>query len=219
MDSHDSSQLIGIGEFARLGGVSIKALRLYGHLGLLHPAAIKSQSRYRLYSRAQLSKLHRILLLKNAGLPLAQIGSQLSHRGEAALSKLRDNLALRAEELQRQLAWVEAEIQAARNGATAAVPRVAIKRIPAVRVWSRRERIDSYDQADMILRDLGKQAPRPARLVSGAIWHDCGRNTKTIDCEAFWVSNRALLAPATRLPGVGSRTTGTRSSVPTGKSI
>jgi hypothetical protein len=33
-----------------------------------------------------------------------------------------------------------------------------------------------------------------ARLVPGAIWHDCGGKTRTIDCEAFWVLSRPVAA-------------------------
>ncbi len=194
MESGESSRLITIGEFAHLGGVSIKALRLYAKMGLLPPAVIKPQSRHRLYSRAQLSRLHRILLLKNAGLALAQIGGQITLRDETTLSKIRDNLVSRGEEIQRQLAWVEAEIQTARNGGRNDVPRVVIKRVPKTTVSSKRVRIDSYDEADGILRDLAKQLPRSVRLVSGAIWHDCGARNRIIDCEAFWILNRGARA-------------------------
>jgi DNA-binding transcriptional MerR regulator len=74
----DASQWLGIGEFARSGGVSIKALRLYADLGLLQPAAVKPQSRYRLYTRSQLPTLHRILLLKSAGFALAGVRCRLA---------------------------------------------------------------------------------------------------------------------------------------------
>jgi DNA-binding transcriptional MerR regulator len=204
MESRESARLITIGEFAHLGGVSIKALRLYARLGLLAPAVVKPESRHRLYTRAQLSRLQRILLFKNAGLALAQISGQLTHRDESALSQIRESLVKRGEEIQRQLAWVDAEIQAARTSSGSDVPRVVIKQVPKATVSSQRERIDSYDQADSILRDLANQLPRSALLVSGAIWHDCGARTRIIDCEAFWILSRTAhtatlkeLAPAT----------------------
>ncbi len=183
MESRDTLQLIRIGEFAQLGGVSIKALRLYAELGLLLPAVVKPESRYRLYSRSQLPRLHRILLLKNAGFALAEIGAQLSHRDEMTLTKIRVRLLDRAEEIQRQLGWVDAELRAA--------ARVVVKRIPKLEVWSARQWIDSYDQADVLLQELGRQVPEPSRLVSGAMWHDCGQRTGRIDCEVFWVFHRA----------------------------
>ena len=196
MESRDVPQLICIGEFARLGGVSIKALRLYADLGLLLPAAVKPRSRYRLYSRSQLPRLHRILLLKNAGLALAEIGGQLPHRDEATLTKIRARLLDRAEEIQRQLEWVDAELHA--------TARVVVKRVPQLEVRSQRQWIDTYEQADALLQELGGQVPEPARLVSGAIWHDCGRRSGRIDCEVFWVFHQAFrggalnsLGPAT----------------------
>jgi GyrI-like small molecule binding protein len=61
-------------------------------------------------------------------------------------------------------------------------------------VTSRRERLDSYDQADALLESLRRDVLPSARVVAGAIWHDCGR--KTIDCEAFWVVSRPTAGTA-----------------------
>ena len=186
----DASQWIGIGEFARLGGVSIKALRLYAKLGLLRPAAVRLQSRYRLYTSSQLPALHRILLLKSAGFALSEIRSQLSRNDEASLQNVRARLLQRAEEIQRQLSWIDAEIGSS--------PQPVVKRLPKLAVWSRRQAIDSYDQADTLLRDLGRQVPDASRLVSGAVWHDCGRRSGKIDCEVFWLSPLGAHAAASR---------------------
>ena len=196
MELHDSSPLVTIGEFARLGGVSIKALRIYAEIGLLQPASVNPHTRYRLYSRSQIPRLHRILMLKKAGLPLAQIGGHLCHRDEAALSRIRATLMSRVEEIRQQLSWLEAEIRAARNNASA-LPPVVVKRAPEMRVLSLRRKIDSYDLADDMLRDLARNAPLAARLVPGTVWHDCGARTKVVDCEVFWVLNRGLSAPPT----------------------
>lgn len=176
-----------IGEFARLGGVSVKALRIYARMGLLQPAAIKSWSGYRLYSASQLPKLHRILMLKNAGIPLAQISAQSFRCDAATLSKVRASLTSRAEQIQQQLAWLETEIHASRSGSAAAV---VIKKAPEMRVLAKRSEIDSYEQADLMLGDLRRQVRAGARLVAGAIWHDCGQKSRVIDCEVFWVVNR-----------------------------
>ena len=88
------------------------------------------------------------------------------------------------------MAWVDNEIQAERAGTHVRLSGVVTKRLPTVKVSSRRVRLDSYDQTDVILRELGEQLPRSTRLVAGAIWHDCGQRTKTIDCEAFWALSR-----------------------------
>lgn len=178
----NASSWLGIGEFARLSGVSIKALRLYAELGLLPPAAVKPHSRYRLYSRSQLPTLHRILLLKSAGFALREVRRQLSSRDEASLQQVRARLLQRAEEIQRQLSSIDAEIRSSSQ--------VVVKRVPRLRVWSRRQRIASYDEADLLLRDLARQVPTRARLVSGAVWHACGRRSGRIDCEVFWLAPR-----------------------------
>jgi DNA-binding transcriptional MerR regulator len=201
------SQLITIGEFARLGGVSIKALRIYADLGLLQPAAINPQNRYRLYSRAQISRLHQVLLLKNAGFSLGEIGGQITRRDEASLAQIRANLLARAEEIQQQLAWIEGEIRAVRNHTSSFAPAI-VKRTPAMRVLAERRRIDSYEDADRLLGTLAQTAPSAACLVSGAIWHDCGAKSRTIDCEAFWALNREI-----RAPGIRTLSGGTMASI------
>src|SRR5438067_9647440 len=185
MTARRTDDLITIGAFAGLGGVSIKAVRLYSSLGLLRPV-VKSDNRYLLYSKTQLSALHRILSLKSLGLSLSQIGGELSHLNGQDLATIRDRLITRAEEIQRQLEWVNGEIQSEGAGAHRRLPGIVTKRLRALRISSRRTQLDSYDQADTILCELAETLPQSARLVAGTIWHDCGARTNTIDCEAFW---------------------------------
>ena len=66
--------MLKIGEFSQLGQVSVRTLRLYDELGLLRPVYINPDSEYRYYSIEQLPTLHRIVALKELGLPLGQIG-------------------------------------------------------------------------------------------------------------------------------------------------
>jgi DNA-binding transcriptional MerR regulator len=107
--------LLTIGEFAHLGHVSIATLHHYDEYGLLKPAALDPKTGYRSYTFAQLSRLHRILALKDFGFSLDEI-AQLLH-SDLAPDHLRKMLqrqqrateqALLADELRlRQLvAWV-----------------------------------------------------------------------------------------------------------------
>ena len=77
--------MLKIQEFAKRGGVSIRTLRHYDHLGLLKPSA-RSRSGYRLYDESDLARLHQIVALKAFGLSLTDIGRAL--RKESALSSV-----------------------------------------------------------------------------------------------------------------------------------
>jgi len=59
-----------IGEFAELGGVSVKTLRFYDEIGLLRPASVDSRTRYRYYVAPQLVQLASISALKGLGVSL-----------------------------------------------------------------------------------------------------------------------------------------------------
>ncbi len=65
--------MLSIGEFARLGGVSVRTLRYYEEVGLLSPASVDVATGYRSYSARQFSRLHRIVALKELGFTLGQI--------------------------------------------------------------------------------------------------------------------------------------------------
>jgi protein phosphatase len=69
-----------IGEFSERSGLTPKRLRTYAANGLLHPAAIDSASGYRYYSPGQLRDARLIEFLRNAGMPLAEIGVLLHDR-------------------------------------------------------------------------------------------------------------------------------------------
>jgi DNA-binding transcriptional MerR regulator len=64
---------VSIGEFARRSRLSIKALRLYGELGVLVPARVDEASGYRYYDVAQLETARLVSMLRQLDLPLAAI--------------------------------------------------------------------------------------------------------------------------------------------------
>jgi len=70
--------MLKIGEFARLGQVTVVTLRHYDDVGLLKPSKIDPLTGYRFYSSRQLHRLNRILALKDLGLSLEQIAQTLA---------------------------------------------------------------------------------------------------------------------------------------------
>jgi DNA-binding transcriptional MerR regulator/effector-binding domain-containing protein len=105
-----------IGEFSRLGAISIRMLRHYDEIGLLVPAHVDPVTGYRRYSIAQLRDLNRVVALRGLGFSLAEVRRLLA--GITA-ADLRGMLLLRQAELTRRLeadrsslAAVEARLRA-----------------------------------------------------------------------------------------------------------
>ena len=70
--------LLSIGRFARLAGLSVGALRHYDELDLLRPAYIDRFTGYRRYRRAQLETARTIARLRDLELPLDEIREVLA---------------------------------------------------------------------------------------------------------------------------------------------
>ena len=61
-----------IGELARRTGLTVRTLHHYDHVGLLSPSG-RSDGGFRLYSQDDVERLHRILVLRQLGYPLADM--------------------------------------------------------------------------------------------------------------------------------------------------
>src|SRR5512134_2933403 len=100
--------MIRIGDFARIGQVSIATLRHYDEIDLLKPIAVDSFTSYRYYSVSQLPRLHRILALKGLGFSLEQIGVVLAEG--LTPEQMRGMLRLRHAQISQQLAEVQSQL-------------------------------------------------------------------------------------------------------------
>jgi DNA-binding transcriptional MerR regulator len=97
-----------IGEFARIGQVSIVTLRYYDRCGLLKPNALDPDTGYRYYSLDQLPRLHRILALKDLGFPLEQIARMLEE--DLSLDQLRGMFLLKQAQAQHMIDTEQARL-------------------------------------------------------------------------------------------------------------
>jgi DNA-binding transcriptional MerR regulator len=70
--SSEQKQVVQIGDLATRAGVSVRAIRYYEELGLIHPEA-HSLGGFRLYSEDSLKRLRVITRLKELGLSLMEI--------------------------------------------------------------------------------------------------------------------------------------------------
>jgi DNA-binding transcriptional MerR regulator len=131
--------MFSIGDFARHGRVSVRMLRHYDATGLLQPAHVDRVTGYRSYEAEQLSRLNRIVALKDLGFTLQQVQSILDEK--VGVEELRGMLRLRQADLQSQiatdtsrLAQVEARLQIIESEGAMPTDDVQIKRIREVRV-------------------------------------------------------------------------------------
>lgn len=69
--------MIRVGELARRAGLTVRALHHYDSLGLLKPST-RAESGYRLYSAADVARLHQIQALRRFGIPLPDIADFLA---------------------------------------------------------------------------------------------------------------------------------------------
>jgi effector-binding domain-containing protein len=74
--------LISIGRFSRLSGLSIRALRLYDSESILEPSLIDPDTGYRYYTHEQISVAERIKLLRECEMPLDAIRKLLKNPSE-----------------------------------------------------------------------------------------------------------------------------------------
>src|SRR6266516_3250523 len=131
--------MFSIGDFARHGRVSVRMLRHYDAIGLLRPASVDRATGYRWYQAEQLSRLNRIVALKDLGFTLQQVQSILDEK--VSVEELRGMLRLRRADLQTQitadtarLARIETRLQILEQEGAMPTDDVQIKRVPAVRV-------------------------------------------------------------------------------------
>jgi DNA-binding transcriptional MerR regulator len=105
-----------VGAVARLAGVSVRTLHHYDQIGLLTPAG-RSPAGYRLYSLADLDRLHRILYYRELGFPLDEIVRIMADQ-DAARHLRRQHRLLRDQIIRRQdlLAAIEKEMEALQMG-------------------------------------------------------------------------------------------------------
>jgi DNA-binding transcriptional MerR regulator len=101
-----NDELMSIGRFARLSGVSVHALRHYDDVGLLAPADVDADSGYRRYRAGQIQSARLIRALRWIDLPIEQIKQVLAAEGDSGVI-----LARQRGRLERQRSLIDAQIR------------------------------------------------------------------------------------------------------------
>jgi DNA-binding transcriptional MerR regulator len=190
-----------IGDFSKLSQVSVKTLRYYDEIGLLRPSEIDRFTGYRYYTASQLSRLNRILLLKDLGLSLDQIGWLLE--SDLPPAQLRGMLKLRQAEIERSI-----EEEGARLARVAALLThieqenvnmskydVVIKKVAPVRIASIRDVVANYSAQGELWGELGTYlAQHNVKAVAPCLTidHNDSYKERDVDLEVCEVIDAAL---------------------------
>jgi DNA-binding transcriptional MerR regulator len=144
--------MFSIGEFARHGRISVRMLRHYDAVGVLVPAMVDPVTGYRFYQAGQLSRLNRIIALKDLGFSLRQVQQILDE--EISAAELRGMLKLRQAELAAQIeadmtrmSRIEARLLAIEREEKLPDDGIVVRQIPAVRVAELTGTAASYEPA------------------------------------------------------------------------
>jgi DNA-binding transcriptional MerR regulator len=196
--------MLRIGEFARRGRVSVKALRHYEAIDLLRPAHVDAATGYRYYAADQLDDLHRLMVLRALGLSLERIRQVLQdapspERMRRLLDERRAAVARRIDAEQAQLAAIEARIRHL-EGDRDAAPGAVVRDVPAAFVASLRRVVPDYGVVDSLFDEIAHALPDTARIAGhGAVWHHCAPHKRQIDCEALVLLERPISARNVKL--------------------
>lgn len=132
-----------IGEFSRIGQVSVRMLRHYDKMGLLAPKEVDQFTGYRYYTLEQLPRLNRILALKDLGLSLEEIAQLIQN--DLSSEQMRGMLLMKQAQIQQALLEEQMRLQ---------------------RVAARLRQIEAEDQPspyEVVVKDV-----EPIRLVKTA---------------------------------------------------
>lgn len=174
--------LLSIGRFSRLSGLSVKALRHYDAIGLLHPARVDEETGYRLYAPGQLAEAGAIARLRAIDVPLEECKEILAHPESARerLAEHRARLERQAKDVQGRLALLDSIVSGQTDlRAAAPLEKIELRELseqPALSIRTR-TREDDLDRAigraingvADYLRELGERSAGPPFNVRGDV--------------------------------------------------
>ena len=167
-------RMLRIGEFARLTGLSVRTLRFYDAVNVLHPAEVDIRTGYRLYGLRQLEDASRIIGLRRLGLQLDEVREALT--GELTerqmLTAARERLERSIVRQSSQLVALRARLEQAEHHAWADAP-VGIRCDPARWVASVGDRLSSASEVSELFLELRRGLDRPSCGAEGVLWHRC----------------------------------------------
>lgn len=180
-----------IGEFSRLGRVSVRMLRHYDQLGLLNPAHTDPITKYRYYSAEQLPRLNRIIALRDLGFSLEQIGGLLDE--DLSTGEMLDMLRLKQSEVEQRmqaervrLDRLEARIRGLDGKSDSLAYDVVLRAVEAELVATTRKVVPEDDHIESMFEAVERYVDRHNARADRpplTIYHDREYRETNIDAE------------------------------------
>ncbi len=205
---HDGKGVLRIGLFSRLTAISVRMLRYYQEQHVLEPCAIDPFTGHRFYAPSQLTQAHWIVRLRDAGLPVSEIGEIMANRGDP--ERLRAIMSAHGERLSAQRSRLEA-MSAAFDRMNAYLQESTMDinvrqiRMPAMTVAALRRVLPSYGDEGQLWQEIGPlmeasgvQLPGHDEGIGGATFLDPEYRESDVDVEV-WLQVAAPFTPVAPL--------------------
>ena len=183
--------MIRIGDFSRLGRVTVKALRHYDEIGLLKPVRVDEFTGYRYYSAGQITRLSRIIALKEMGLSLDEIARLL--KDDVSIAHILDLVQIKQTEIKQRLSEeserltrVEEWLKQVEKEGKMPDYEVVLKKVEPQKVLSIRKVIKSYDKMGELFSTLGPYVFQAGAQMIGppiSLYHDKEFKESDVDVE------------------------------------
>ena len=184
--------MLKIGEFSKLSHVSVRMLRHYDEIGLLHPQRVDPITGYRLYGEEQLFTAGKINVYRGMGFGLTAIAGLL-HEADpqklrAMLERQQESLREQSEEMSQMLHRIKLASAQLGEESTMANYDVTIKEIAPRYVASVRDILESYNYEGRLwhymMKETADQNLTPANpCLAFGIFHDAEYKERDVDVE------------------------------------
>jgi DNA-binding transcriptional MerR regulator len=159
METLETSELMTIGRFARVTGLTVKALRHYDDVGLLRPAAVAPQTGYRSYSSGQVRAAERIRMLRRLELPLEDVATLVATGDPALIHRV-------LVDHQRRTAIRSAELKVVLQGLQPLIDgKESVMDTPVETIDHRRLGVDLFNKTWTLLEKEGRTPEEDDELV------------------------------------------------------
>lgn len=151
--------MLRIGDFSKLGQVTIKALKVYEREGLLSPAHVSTDSGYRFYNASQLTRLNRIRVMKDLGLSLREIRELLDrdfndHQIRGLLQAKRDETRQQMAEHVQRLDLIEQRLLALEHLPDGAIEDIVVRELSDLDYHCFRHRCSTFESGVELMMQI-----------------------------------------------------------------